>query len=268
MGNFRKNRKKASMARKSVDIAQNKLLKSMKSDIDDLKTDIESKYGYQVLSDSVDAYTGTPSISGQIYKVDIGATQGLTDQERVGDQVTLKHIDFNYRICQNFARPSEYRESQTTCRVMMFWDNQPSAVSSTGINQVNPVQWPNLLQLAINSAATTTDQRQLLMLSEKDWDSRKRFSIIYDKTHTLIPGGQNANPAVQFLTLGSRAGTGVVRFNKNYKGQKIRYANGGVIPQNRQLYYAFLSDQGTPTNNETAVRPTIQINTRVIYDDA
>lgn len=272
---YRKNAKTAGKATNKVDTAQNALMKSMKKDIDELKDDIESKYNYKVLRDFCQSYDGanTASRQKQIYSVTIAQNQGINDQQRIGDQVTLKHIDFNYRINLILANANEYMPNQTTVRVMMFWDNQPTAVNTTGGITTNQVYWPQLLQTCTLGVSNVFDKINAT-LSEKDWDQRKRFSIIYDKTHTMCPSGTSklqGSTAQNTSLLGSRGCTGVVRFRKSYKGQKIRYVAGGTIPQNRKLYIGFLSDVGIPTVGNTplgASTPEINYHTRVIYDDA
>lgn len=265
---FRKNQKRASKATKSVDKAQNELLKGMKKSIDELKADVETKYVYQIISDQISSYDGTTDATrqDQIITVPIGDTQGLTDQTRVGDEVTLKHIDFNYRVTLNPPVGSQFIPPQTTVRILLFWDNQPTAVTAAGATGTNPVYWNNMLQLAI-TGATNNDQKQLIMMSEKNWDNRKRYSIFYDQTHTLCP-----NQLVIGVGSGNgpRGTTGCIRFNKNYNGRKIRYINGGRIPQNRRLYMAYLSDCSNDVGSLPAVcaRPTIQAQIRCLYDDA
>lgn len=268
MGNFRKNKRTASTARKKVDKAQNQLINDMKKDIDELKSDIETKYGYWVLSDDCESYDGTSATtrSNQIYKVAIGTTQGTSDNNnRIGDKVTLKHIDLHYRIQLSSLQANQFAPQQTTVRVLMFWDKQPTAVDTAGAQQVNVVYWPSLLQLC-RTGNVTNDQKQLIMMSEKQWDTKKRFSIFYDKTHTLI-----GNSSTLSGPLGARSGTGCVEFSKNYQGKTIRYVAGGIEPQNACLYVAFLSDSsndivGPPAL--TASLANIHLQTRVLYDDA
>lgn len=272
MTKYRKNQKTASMARSRVDKAQNNLLKGLKKKVDALEADIESKYGYQVISDLMESYDGT-TVSGrqlQIYSIDIGENQGTGDNnQRIGDQVTLKHIDLHYRIHLIKPRTTEFVPEQVTSRVMMFWDNQPSTVSTAGVVGVNPVYWPQVLQLCdVDTVATTDDMKQLIMMSEKDWDQRKRFSIIYDKTHTLSSNLNSIPSTISTGGNGPRSTTSCVSFSKNYKGQRIRYVNSGQLPQNRRLYYAFLSDVGNTTGGVSASRPSMHLQTRVIYDDA
>lgn len=273
MGNFRKNTRKAGLARGSIDKAQNQLLKGMKKDIDNLKSVIEPKYTYQVVSDlqaaSFDGST-TAGRQAQIYAIDIGAIVGTGDSNnRVGDQVTMKHLDLSYRINLNTPRSTEFVPPQVTTRVMMFWDNQPTAVNAAGAVTTNPAFWPEILQLCA-AGTTTADQKAQIMMSEKDWDQRKRFSIIYDKTHTLCSNLNSVPSAISTGANGPRGTTACVRFSKNYKGQKIRYINGGTLPQNRALYLAYLSDvppaAGTPVISPS--KPQIHLQTRVIYDDA
>lgn len=267
MGNFRKNKRKAGFARKSVDKAQNQLIKGMKKDIDELKQDIETKYGYYVLSDSVKSYSGVSSTSRAvgIIPIRIGENQGLLDNNnRVGDKVTLKNIYLAYRVQLPSLQATYFNPQQTTIRVMMFWDKQPTAVDTAGANQVNPVYWTSLLQLCA-LGNTTNDQKQLIMMSKKQWDLKKRFSIVYDKTHTLI-----GNSSTLSGPEGPRSGTGCVEFHKSYQGKTIRYAGAGTNPVNAQLYIAYLSD-----SSNAIVSPPLQPNlagihlqTRVLYDDA
>ncbi len=266
MGTFRKNQKKAAKATKSVDKAQNELMKRMNKKLNELETAVETKYGVTVGNDQVASYDGTSSTTraNQIYAIDIGEVQGTSDIERVGDQVTFKHIDFKYRLSLPFLRNTEHSQPCVTCRVMLFWDSQPSAVSTTGGTLVNPVYWPELL-INADLGATTDDEKVQVILSEKDWDQRKRFQIIYDKTHTLSTNGNAGS-----LGLGPRACTGVNSFSKTYVGQKIRYIAGTSVVQNRKLYMAYLSDatndQGTSPAT-IARRPIIDYTHRVLYDD-
>lgn len=259
MGNFRKNVKKASMARGSVDKAQNQLMKRMNKKLDELETGVETKYNIQKNSDVVSAYSGATLVerSDQIIKILIGADLGVSDQERVGDQVTFKHIDFNYKVRLPFLRATEFSTAANTVRIMLFWDNQPSAISSAGSLITNPVYWPELLQ-GLTPAATVDDQREQAMLANKDWDQRKRFNIIYDKCHTFSSSSGNGGP---------RCCSNCIKFSKSYVGQKIRYVGGGTIVQNRQLYLAYTSNAGINQGTTPAQRCIIDYNIRTLYDD-
>lgn len=270
MGKFRKNKKTASTARGRIDKAQNSMLKSMKQDIDELKGDIEAKYNIDVLSQvGVKPYDGSTDASRKrgINVVSIGDAQGTTDRQRIGDSVSLKHVDFNYQLTMPYTTGSLVTQPATTVRALMFWDNMPNAVTTAGLTTTNPVYWPNLLQNC-ELGATTVPEAKLVMLSEYDWDSRKRFAVIYDKTHTLAPSyspGQATGGSASDGGLGSRSCTGVIKFNKNYKRQKIRYTSGGGIPQNRQLYVAFISDAEVAAT--TSRLPLVTYSLRTIYED-
>ena len=260
------------MATKRVDKAQNQLIKGMKKDIDELKSSVETKYSYQVISSvKVPSYDGTTDTTrkASIYPIGIGDTQGVTDSnQRIGDKVSLKHIDFKYRLNLTPATlASSFTVQQTSVRVLMFWDNQPTAIDTAGSAAVNPVYWTNLLHTCIPGATSNAQKIQDLM-SEKDWDQRKRFSIIYDKFHTLIPTVATA-PIV--IGQGPRAGTSVVSFSKNYKGQSIRYISSGTQAQNRQLYVALLSDSPNPVAGPPAQTPApavVSFFVRTLYEDA
>lgn len=271
MGKFRKNKRTASMARGRIDKAQNQMLKSMKKDIDELKSDIEAKYNIDVASQQgIKSYDGSTDATrkAQINVVSIGDSQGTSDQQRVGDSVSLKHIDFNYNLTMPYSTGSLQTQPSTTIRVLMFWDNQPNTVTTGGLSTTNTVYWPNLLQNCVLGATSVPEQKTIIM-SEYDWDSRKRFSFIYDKTHTLAPTyspGQATGGSASDGGLGSRSCTGVIKFNKNYKRQKIRYTAGGGIPQNRQLYVAFVSDAEVSSGGTSRI-PLVTYCLRTIYED-
>lgn len=272
MPNFRRNKRTANTARGRVDKAQNQLLKGMKKDIDELKSGVETKYSYQVISSvSVNSFDGSTDATRQqgIYAIGIGDTQGVADSnQRIGDKVSLKHIDFNYRLNLTPAiLTSTFTVQQTSVRVVMFWDNQPTAINSSGAPVVNPVYWTNLLHTAVPGTTSNAQKIQDLM-SEKDWDQRKRFSIIYNKYHTLIPTIATI-PVV--IGQGPRAGTSIVQTSKNYKGQSIRYIAGGTLAQNRQLYVALLSDSPNQIAGPPVTKPALAVCSfavRSLYDDA
>ena len=49
--------------------------------------------------------------------------------------------------------------------------------------------------------------------------------------------------------------------------------NGGIIPQNRKLYFAYMSDAQLPISDQqggqlTSRLPVIDYNIRVLYEDA
>ncbi len=265
MGNFRKNKKRAAKATSSVDKAQNALMKRMNKKLNELESAVETKYNTQYGSEPVSGYDGSTAAGriAQIYPVEIGVNQGTSDIERIGDQVTFKHLDLEYQVNLPFMRTTEHSQPVSNCRVFLFWDNQPSSISGAGALITNPCEWPQLLQMA-NDTVTTNVYRKQIMLSQKDWDNRKRYNIIYDKTHTLSP-----NDSGTTLGLGARSTTGIVSFSKTYVGQKIRYVAGGTIVQNRKLYLAYMSDQEVATGSPalTGRRPTIYYNLRILYDD-
>lgn len=269
-------RTKASMATKSVDKAQNKMIKSLSKRMRELESDVESKYNVSRAIVRLSGYDGSTVISRalNIISIPIAPNTGVNDfAQRIGDIVTLKHIDFTYALNLPYTPANTYTEPFTTCRVIVFWDNQPISISSSGANTTNPVYWPQLLQDAI-PGTTNDNDRALMPLSERDWDNRKRFSVIHDKTHTLSANyspGQASSGSIVDGGLGPRACTGVIRFSKNYVGQRIRYIAGGPTIQNRRLYYAALSSGASPTTGTVptfAKSVNMRMCNRVIYTDA
>lgn len=273
----RKNAKqKASMASSSVNKAQNEILKKLEKRIREIESDVESKYNVSTAIIKVSGYDGASVLSRalNITEIPIAPNTGNNDfAQRIGDQVTLKHIDFNYSLSLPYTGTNTYTEPYTTCRVMVFWDNQPMYVNSAGTSISNPVYWPQLLQ-DCTSGTTADPVRKLVPLSQRDWDSRKRFSILHDQTHTLSAGyspGQQTGGSTTDGGLGPRSCTGVIKFNKNYNGQKIRYVAGGQTVQNRKLYYAAITSGGVPTLGPTptfAKSVNMSMSNRVIYSDA
>lgn len=272
----KKAKQKASQARGSVDKAQNKIIKSMEKRLKELESDVESKYNVDRALIKLTGYDGSTAISrsNNITEIPIAPAVGVNDfAQRVGDQVTLKHIDFSYALNYPYTAANTYTEPYVTCRVIVFWDNQPIMITSAGAAAANPVYYPQLLQNAISGATADAD-RKLMPLSERDWDNRKRFSIIHDKTHTLSASyspGQATGGSVTDGGLGPRSCTGIIRMSKNYVGQKIRYLVGGGIVQNRKLYFCAFSSGSAPT---TATPPQfakvveMRMQNRVIYTDA
>lgn len=270
MGNFRKNKQKAGKATKSVDVAQNALMKQMKQKLDELESTVETKYSITNGSFRVVSYDGIDAASrtANIYEVKMGEAQGLGDQnQRVGDQITLKHVDFDYRLELVPPESGQIIPNQTTTRVVLFWDNQPSAVSSGGGTIQNIVEYPQMFQSAVTG--TTSDAIKYdMMLTQKDWDNRKRFSIIYDKTHTLCPNTDAVTSQGLSGLLGARSCTGKTKVNKNYKKQKIRFVSGGDIVVNRKLYFLALSDISNDVGINVYTPPKLFYNIRALYEDA
>jgi len=270
MGGFRKNVKRANKATKSVDKAQNALMKQMKQKLDELESTVETKYSITNGSLFADSYNGsdTPGRIKNIEEIRMGEAQGLGDQnQRVGDQITLKHIDFDYRLELTQATGSEAPPDNTTTRVVLFWDNQPSAVSAGGGTVQNPVEYPQLFQSAV-SGATSDAIKYDMMLTQKDWDNRKRFSIIYDKTHTLCPNTVSTASAGLSGLQGARSCTGVFHVNKNYKKQKIRFVSGSDTVVNRKLYFVAFSDAPNDVGGIVYTVPKLYYNARALYEDA
>lgn len=272
----RKAKKNAAKATKQVDKAQNKLMKSLDKRLREIESDVESKYNVDRALIKLTGYDGSTTISrsNNINEIPIAPNTGVNDfAQRVGDVVTLKHIDFSYALNLPYTAANTYTEPYVTCRVIVFWDNQPLTITTTGASAPNPVYYPQLLQNAI-SGVTSDAERKLMPLSERDWDSRKRFSIIHDKTHTLSASyspGQATGGSVTDGGLGPRSCTGIVRMSKNYVGQRIRYMVGGPQVQNRKLYYCAFSSGSAPTTAtppQFAKHVEMRMQNRVIYTDA
>lgn len=270
MGNFRKNLKRTNKATKSVDKAQNALMKQMKKQLDALESVIETKYSITNGSFLVDSYDGSSAAgrSKDIREIRMGEAQGMGDlNQRIGDQITLKHFDFNYRVELQPPLAGQMIPSQTSVRVVVFWDNQPSAVNAAGGTITNTVAYPQLFQSATSAAPTDAIKLEMI-LTEKDWDNRHRFSIVFDKTHTLCPNTDSTTSAGLAGLLGSRSCIGVQKLNKSYKKQKIRFVSGSDTVVNRKLYFCAFSDANSDGAVASPALPKIIYHIRALYEDA
>jgi len=258
-------RKKAKSARGNVDKAQTALIMSNNKRIAALESSVEKKYNYAWGTElGVAGFNPTARSTG-ISAVRIGTNQGTADVDsRVGDEVNVKNILFKYslQIANGASTPAQ---AVNRIRVMLFWDNDCVMPNAAGSYVVNVPEWQQILQsLRITSGADDPS----VALSPYDHDKRNRFNFLYDELHTLCPNG-NGNVtggvgASDNLGLGSRSCTNSNTYARSYKaGRKLRYTGGGVVPNNRALYIAWISDVqvGFP-------QPQINYSIRTLYEDA
>ncbi len=260
MGKVRRAKKNASKATKTTDKAQNELLRNHDKRLKSLESVIEQKYSYatQELQSIRGWSAATPaSRQSQLINIQVGTAQNVTDNNgRVGDKITVKNIDFRYNLGIEGSASGNPGQPVTKVRVMLFWDLEPVYTSTSGAGAgaylQNVPEWQQLLQ---GIQLTTPDNTSLFSVSPLDHDKKKRFTIIHDEIHTLAPlEGTNG---------GSRSATNLTRKYKAYKvGRKIRYSGGGIVPINRALYVAYISD------NTQGPYPYITYSVKTQYEDA
>jgi hypothetical protein len=264
MSKVKNAKRKARMARGGVDKAQSSLILANSKRLAALEASVEKKYNYawgtELGIESLDMSTPASRTRG-ITPVRIGTTQGTSDVDsRVGDMVNLKSILFKYNV-QILNGASTPAEPINRVRVIVFWDNDPVIPNAAGTYVSNPPEWQQLLQsVRITSGAADPS----VVLSPYDHDKRNRFNFLYDEVHTLTPILNSNGGAGVALGLGSRSATNSNGFTKSYKqGRKLRYTGGGLIPNNRQLYIAWIS-----TVNTGYPSPQINFSIKTLYEDA
>jgi len=265
MGKVRNAKKKAKNARGSVDKAQTALIMANNKRISALEDSVEEKYTYAWGTELGVAGFKPTNRDGGIQAVRIGTQQGTTDvNSRIGDEVNVKKIQFKYslQIANGASTPAQ---AVNRIRVMLFWDNDCVMPNTAGLYVVNPPEWQQILQ-SITVGSGVDDPS--VALSPYDHDKRNRFNFLYDELHTLCPNGNgnvtSGTGASSNLGLGSRSCTNSNSYNRSYKaGRKLRYTGGGLIPNNRQLYLAWISDVqvGFP-------EPQINFSLKTLYEDA
>lgn len=253
-------------ARSTQDRAQNKMLKELAKDVSELKASVETKYSYVgqegVAIQPWDNSTSA-SRSQNIFPIRIGSIQGLTDaNNRIGDLVTLKSIDFRYtlQLINGSVSPAD---AFNRVRVVMFWDTDPTLTNASGSYVLDTPEWNLIFQ---TPTLTTASGNAVVTFSPKDHDTGKRFQLLHDKTHTLsanLNGNLAGTGPSTSLGLGPRSVSGVEYVNKSYKvGRKLQYKGGSNIPINRCLYIGFISDSGNINN------PSVDYSIKCLYEDA
>ncbi len=107
----------------------------------------------------------TLDISGTIFSI-LRPAQGVSDLDRIGDSVFLKHIELKYAT--SAADPTNL------VRVIVFKWNQASTPTVADV---------------LTSAYLGTVQAPLAPLT---WDNRSKITVYYDKLHSLVPSTNTA----------------------------------------------------------------------------
>lgn len=182
--------------------------------------------------------------------------QGDNDNERIGDQVDLKSVDFRvvckYQPSVALPYPGSIGHGDVAhCRVMLVWDNDPTHQGttnpSTGVPTVqeNPLSWNHVLSL--NPAISTTPAVALSTYNHDIVDRDKRISVLMDKRFTMVAGTDRS--CIQF------------NLKKKWVRQKLKYLLGQNTVLNRHLKFLFMS------NRPSGECPQIYMESEAIYTD-
>jgi len=232
-------KKNMKFATGKVDKAQTKMIEANAKAIEELKGEVEDKYSTNLLQQQEVKFPTMGTTAERrlnIVPIDIGTTQGLTDNDRIGDRISLKMIQLRYQL--NIANGGASRaDIYNRIRVLMFWDNQPTDIPTSGLPNRSLPEWPQILQSIPIGIA---DQKPaLISLSTFQNDQfPSRFTKVYDQVHTLASNGNTSTN----VGTGARSCTNDIKFMQTYKNRKIVYNAGGDVALNRQLYLAYISD--------------------------
>lgn len=233
-----------------------------------LESNIEKKFDIFLLSNegttnvpnsqamTNDLGTASSDYTKQIRDITPIIEQGTNDNQRVGDMVDLKSMDFrvvcSYQAIQDNPSSGKIGKGDVAhCRVLLVWDNNPTYQGTTnpttGVPVVNdnPLTWNHVLSQVPNQ--TETPSLALATFNHDLVDRERRISVLLDKRFDMVAGTDRS----------------VIRFGcrKSWVRQKLKYLLGGNKVLNRQLKLMFLS------NRVDGECPTIYCESKTIYTD-
>lgn len=193
-----------------------------------VNSNIEKKYELVYSSGTV-----LPNVASWIQTNLFMPAQGLGDNSsRVGDKVKLtKYFDFNYCI-----RADTTGTIAHMCRIIILqWHDMVATFNASNVLQDN-----------------TIGDRSVL--SPYSHDEKNRFTILYDKTHTV---GLGLN------TVDSGGLPTVIHRHKRIKVKKpqIQFLNAGTVYKNNQIYICAFS-------NVSTYAPNLSYQAKFTYTDA
>lgn len=209
----------------------------------------------QEMSNDLGTYTGGYTL--QIRDITPHIIQGTNDNERIGDQVEFKNMEFRC-VCTyqpNSDLPASGKIGKgdiAHCRVLLVWDNVPTfsgpASSSTGIPTLleNDLEWNHVIGMSPNQ--TQTPVVALAPFSQDLVTRGKRVSVLFDKIFNMVAGTDRS--------------VFKINLNKTWLRQKFKYLAGNAKPLNRRLKLMFVS------NRVSGECPLIYCSSKTQYTDS
>lgn len=198
-------------------------------------TDLKFTY-YEFTNSVSDVWTGPAAfIDWPVQGIQgYGTVQDLanTQSQRIGNEVEIKHIQFNYSL--------DVADSANIFRVVLFqWFQQDES------------NFPTIGDIFMNNGAGYP------WLDMYNYENKKNFKILYDRTHSLSSSAGNPfTTVVKQKFYGKRIPMKRVKFYSNAEsGFAARLVKGNI-------YYMFISDSAV------IAHPTIKFATRLLYTDA
>lgn len=148
-----------------------------------------------------------PPNNGTVIGV-INIPQGVSDQERIGDKITVKSIRLKYSLAIG--------DATNYVRFIIFqWKQNTVYTSAPTV--------PSIL-----ASVTPT------IYSQYNWDNRSNFQILYDRTHTLLSNRPNV-----FVTR---------RINIKYLAKQLQFVGGSATVGSNMIYCLAISDSSAVPN--------------------
>jgi hypothetical protein len=155
--------------------------------------------------------------------------QGDTDNARDGDAINLIKLWYKFECyIQGIGGTNDFSNQVR----LIFYQWHPMSTGAA------PVPANVLLDLSVAQSAT---------MSAYQWDNRKDYKILYDRTFNLSGNGPS-----DMGTMGTI----------NLKNVQSRFSNGSSTLATNQIYSMVMSD------SLVATHPQFNLYTRVIYTDA
>lgn len=232
-----------------------------------LENNIEKKFDIYLLSNpgesnipnsqpmTNDLGTASSGFEKQVLNITPVIAQGTNDNQRVGDQVDLKSMDFrvvcSYQAIQDNPSSGKIGKGDIAhCRVMLVWDNDPTyqgTTPSTGVPAVteNQLTWNHVL--SEEPTTTETPAVALATFNHDLVDRDHRISVLMDKRFDMVAGTDRS----------------VIRFNltKKWVRQKFKYLLGQNTVLNRHLKVLYMS------NRVSGECPHIYFESKTLYTD-
>lgn len=188
---------------KAIDKQQDKDLMKLKRDVFNLKKDNELKHATTELS------FGGIVVGTSAQNTMNNPAQAITDVARIGDALTNVFCNINL-TAQGLAT------DETILRIIVFWDKQ-----NVITNQADLLEGAGTANQNINSPV--------------DWDKKKQFQILRDRTFILLPGNVVGTTNTNFQAMRQ------IKFRINLKNKVTRFESAGTTVLNNALKIMLMS---------------------------
>lgn len=157
---------------------------------------------------------------------------GGSESQRIGNEIEISHIQFNYRI--------DVADTSNVFRVVIFqWFQQSDS------------NFPTIGDIFMNNGAGYP------YLDMYNYENKKNFKILFDKTHTL---SGNAGNNATIINHKKWYGAGIPIKKIKFLGNSESGFNANIVKG--ALYYMFVTDSTVISH------PSINMAVRMLYTDA